>query len=138
MLMTALGYNPIHCLNCNLEVDPTSISLPAALVDSVAHWRWIAGAFEALELDSGPYEAMAQAQLLDLRSPVNEEGLALRLTLNQQVRRCFYVVFQVMTEDGAFAVPEVCPKCGNELVDYKAGRFSRVICEEDGLAWVNP
>jgi hypothetical protein len=78
---------------------------------SVAHWQWIAGAFEALELDSGPYEAMAQAELLDLGGPVNEEGLTLRLDLDQQVRRCFYVVPQMMGADGSFAVPEVCPKC---------------------------
>ena len=71
MLMTALGDNPIHCLNCNLEVDPISISLPEAMVDQVAQWQWIAGAFEALELDSGPYEAMAQAELLNLGSPVH-------------------------------------------------------------------
>ena len=137
MLMTALGDNPIHCLDCNLEVDPTSISLPIAMVEPAAHWQRIAGAFERLELDSGPYEAMAEAELLDLGSPVNEEGLTLRLDLDQQVRRCFYVVPQVMTSDGAFAVPEVCPKCGNQLIEYKAGLFPRLICDVDSLAWVN-
>lgn len=137
MLMTAMGDNPIHCLNCNLEVDPVSISLPEAMVDPVAHWQWIAGAFEALELDSGPYEEMAQAELTDLGSPVNKEGLVLRRDLDQQVRRCFYVVPQVMALDGSFQVPEVCPKCGKELAAYEAGRFIRLICNEDGLAWVN-
>jgi hypothetical protein len=33
MLMSALGDNPIHCLNCNFEVDPVSISLPEAMVE---------------------------------------------------------------------------------------------------------
>jgi predicted nucleic acid-binding Zn ribbon protein len=81
---------------------------------------------------------MAQAELLDLGSPVNEEGLTLRLDLDQQVRRCFYVVPQVMGEDGSFTVSEVCPKCSNQLSEYEAGRFIRLICNEDTLVWVNP
>jgi hypothetical protein len=43
---------------------------------------------------------MAQAELIDLGSSVNQEGLALRLDLDRQVRRCFYVVPQVMTPHG--------------------------------------
>ena len=136
--MTALGDNPIHCLNRILEVDPTGISLPEAMVESVAHWQWIAGAFEALELDSGPYESLARAELLDLASPVNGEGLTLRLELDQQARRCFYVVPQVIGADVSFPVPQVCPKCGNRLVEHEAGRFFRLMCDEDSLAWVNP
>jgi hypothetical protein len=133
MLMTALGSNPIHCLNCNLEVDPASVPIPVGMVQQIAHWQWIAGAFEALELDSGPYEAIAQAELLDLGSPVNQEGLSLRHELDQ-VRRCFYVLFQVMSDDLEFVVPEVCPQCGNLLVEYSAGQFPRLICDADSLA----
>jgi hypothetical protein len=56
MLMSALSKNPVHCLDCNGEVDPASLPLPPAMVDTVAHWSWIAGAIHALELDSGPYD----------------------------------------------------------------------------------
>jgi hypothetical protein len=117
MLMTALGSNPIHCLNCNLEVEPASIPLPEEMIEDVAHWQSIAGAFEVLELDSGPCEEMAKGELVDLASPVNEEGLTLRVNLDK-VRRCFYVHFQGMSVDGAFAVPDVCPRCGNKPVEY--------------------
>jgi len=106
------------------------------MVNGIAHWQGIAGAFEVLELDSGPYEALAQSELVDLESPVNEEGLVLRLDLDR-VRRCFYVLFQAMTDDGRFVVPEACPKCGNSLTEYTAGQFPRLICDADSLVLVN-
>ena len=56
-------------------MDPASVPIPAEMVNGIAHWQGIAGAFEVLELDSGPYEALAQSELVDLESPVNEEGL---------------------------------------------------------------
>ena len=137
MLMTAMGSNPLHCLVCNGEVDPASMPLPASMVELVAHWQSIGGAFETLELDSGPYEAMAQLELADVRSSVNEEGMRLRLDLDR-LRRCFYVVFQVMDNDGRFVVPDTCPECGHRLVEFGTGRSTRLICDQDSLAWVNP
>jgi hypothetical protein len=92
MLMSALGENPIHCLDCNLEVDPKTLPLPVEMAPEVAHWRWIASAFEALELDSGAYEHLAQRELVDLGSAVNVEGLELRERLDG-IRRCYIVLF---------------------------------------------
>src|ERR1700733_1361110 len=138
MLMTALSDNPIHCLRCNGEVEPEAIPLPAELVQGVAHWCWIASALERLELDSGAYEAWAQGELLNLSSPLNEEGLALRSKLDQ-VRRCYYVLFQLMdpdTTDG-FIVPDGCPLCGGLFTQYVSKWFTRLICENCSLALVN-
>jgi hypothetical protein len=137
MLMSALSDNPVHCLDCNLEVDPASLPLPEALVDAVAHWSWIAGAIHALELDSGPYEQWAQAELLDLESPVNQEGLALRQVLDA-TRRSYYVLFQPLdVRSGAFIVPEACPSCGRPFGAYSGARFPRLLCQKCSLVLVN-
>jgi hypothetical protein len=135
--MWALSDNPIHCIRCNLELEPSSIPLPLGTVEPVAHWCWVAGAVYILELDSGPYEQWAQAQLLDLTSPVNAEGLSVRQDLDR-VRRCYYVLFQPMGAGGAFVVPDVCPSCGGPFEEYPNGRLTRLLCQRCSLALVNP
>jgi hypothetical protein len=138
MLMSALSNNPVQCLDCNLEVELASLPLPAAMVDAVAHWSWIAGAIHALELDSGPYEEWAQSELLNLASPVNQEGLQVRHALDG-IRRCYYVLFQQMDlKTGAFLIPETCPPCGGQLAAYPAGQLPRLICEACSLVLINP
>lgn len=138
MLMSALSENPLHCLDCNLEVEPASLPLPAALTDPVAHWAWIAGAIHTLELDSGPYEAWAQAELLNLASPVNQEGLKLRHALDL-IRRCYYVLFQQIDhQSGAFSLPGKCPACSGPFSSYSTGRIPRLLCEACSLVLVNP
>lgn len=42
-LMYALSYNPIHCMGCNLEVPPQSLTLSEPLVEEIADWCSIAG-----------------------------------------------------------------------------------------------
>jgi predicted nucleic acid-binding Zn ribbon protein len=138
MLMSALSANPIHCLWCNLEVKPEAIPLPPEMVQAVAHWCWIAGALERLELDSGPYERWAQGELLDLSSPVNREGLELREELNR-VRRCYYVLFQALADELAdgYVVPDSCPLCGAPFTESGSEWFTRLVCENCSLALVN-
>jgi hypothetical protein len=118
MLMWALGPNPIHCLRCNGEVEPSQLPLPSDLVDAVAHWANIEGAIERLELDSGPYEGWAQAELLDLH-------------------RCYLVLFQRMEPSGEFVVPEACPGCAGTFDEMANGRLTRLLCEPCGFALVN-
>lgn len=136
MLMWALGPNPIHCLRCNGEVEPSQLPLPSDLVDAVAHWANIEGAIERLELDSGPYEGWAQAELLDLQSPVNVEGLSLRQKLDG-IHRCYLVLFQRMEPSGEFVVPEACPGCAGTFDEMANGRLTRLLCEPCGFALVN-
>jgi hypothetical protein len=128
MLMWALGPNPIHCLRCNGEVEPSGIPLPGSLVDAIAHWVSIVGSILTVELDSGPYERWAQRELLDLRSPVNVKGLSLRQQLDS-IRRCYFVLFQPLGRDGRFVVPATCPICGATFQEYARGRLTRLLCE---------
>lgn len=137
LLMWTIGPNPIHCLHCNLEIEPPAVPLPADLVDEVAHWAMLDGAIEHLELDSGPYEEWAQRELLNLQSPVNIEGLALRRTLDP-IRRCYLVLFQPMDADGRFVVPPVCPQCGSAFETFSHHGFTRLLCHPCGLALTNP
>ena len=62
-LMSALGYNPIHCIDCNLEVDPESLSLSADLIGAIAHWHNIYDAINRLWLGSGDNEDWAKADV---------------------------------------------------------------------------
>lgn len=137
LLMWALAPNPVHCLDCNLEVDPSAVPIPVDVVDAVAHWATVDGAIETLELDSGPYESFAQAQLSDLGSPVNSEGLAVRAEL-EKVRRCYFVLFQPLDADLNYAVPPACPGCGGGFKEYSSASFTRLLCEKCSLALVNP
>jgi hypothetical protein len=69
------GFNPIHCLDWNLEVPPERLSLTADLAEEIASWDWEHGAIETLELASGEYEEWARLRLLDPASPTNAEGV---------------------------------------------------------------
>jgi hypothetical protein len=93
------GFNPIHCLDCNLEVSPKRLGLTTDLIDAVAFWRSTYGAIDLLELNSGEYEAWAQAQLLDPSSAANVEGRAVSRDLND-VRRCYYWLWQPESHEG--------------------------------------
>lgn len=135
LMMSALGENPVHCLDCNGEVEPASVPLAAALVNAVADWSRVAMAIHALELDSGPYERWAQSELMNLASPVNQQGLEVRRLLDQ-IRRCHYVLFQPLDRVG-FTVPRACPGCGGPFAAYTAGQFPRLTCESCGLVLVN-
>ena len=75
--MYALTYNPVHCVDCNLEISIHRLRLSRALVSSIAHWGQVYGGVYWLWLDSGEYEAWASKQLDDVSSPVNRKGLGL-------------------------------------------------------------
>ena len=38
-LMSTLTENPIHCMQCNLEVPPETLMLSQEAVDGVAYWQ---------------------------------------------------------------------------------------------------
>src|SRR6476659_7879357 len=97
-LMCALGDNPIHCMNCNLVVDPASLDLPIDLVDGIAFWRSKYDAIDRLWLASDEYEEWARTQLSDISNPLNQSGRELRARLNP-IRCCYYWYFQDQTTD---------------------------------------
>ena len=133
-LMCALNYNPLHCLDCNLEIEPASLLLPVQLVESIAAWRSNYDAIDRLWLESGEYEAWAKAQLSDITSPINVGGMRLRAQLDV-VRRCYLWYFQDQSVD-PFMPMTYCPNCGNGFIAYHSGIFAQYICEDCSIVTV--
>jgi predicted nucleic acid-binding Zn ribbon protein len=133
-LMCALSFDPIHCVNCNLEVPPQTLGLSESLVDEIAHWRTLFDAIDYLWLESGAYENWARDQLSDIASPVNRLGLNL-LSALATAHRCYYWYFQDQAAED-FAPIQHCPRCGAPLVPYPAGIFRQSVCEACGIVTV--
>ncbi len=129
-----LGFNPIHCLQCNGEVPPERLELERELVDAVANWYRTYGAIDALELQSGEYEEWARAELLNPDSPPNQEGLELVRRLNELVPAYFWFFQPESDED--WQPPSSCPVCGSVLVAHDSGLFPQLLCERDRLVVV--
>ncbi len=132
--MYALGYNPIHCMNCNLEVRPERFDLDTDLIEAISYWRWIYGAVDALWLASGSYEQWAKDQLSDITSEVNREGRAVQGRLND-LHHCYYWYFQDQSADDFHPISH-CPFCGNPLLAYTSGIFPQLVCENCMIATV--
>jgi predicted nucleic acid-binding Zn ribbon protein len=126
-----IGFNPIHCLECNREVPPERLAISRALVQDVARWLRTYGAIDALELASGEYEAWARSQLLDLRSPPNVEGREMARRLNEY-RRCYFWFFQPQGDDD-FVPRTTCPNCDRPLDHHDTGLFPQLLCEHCDL-----
>jgi predicted nucleic acid-binding Zn ribbon protein len=125
------GFNPIHCLNCNLEVPPERLGLDADLVQAIADWDEEHGAVNTLELASGDYEEWAQARLLDPTSSTNSDGLDLVRQLNE-IRRCYFWFFQPQEAED-WKPRSGCPLCEGALVHYDDGIFPQLLCERDNV-----
>jgi hypothetical protein len=128
------GFNPIHCLDCNLEVPPQRLELSADIVEEIASWDWEHGALATLELASGSYETWAQSRLLDTESPTNIAGRALAGKLSA-FRPCYAWFFQPQA-DPTWQPRTTCPVCGKSLEQYDAGIFPQLLCEHDRLVLV--
>ena len=133
-LMCALGYNPIHCMDCNLEISPETLELPESLIDAIAFWRNIYDSIDRLWLASGDYEAWAKDQLLLIESPVNTLGRKVQMDLNR-LHRCYYWHFQD-EDDEKFCPARKCPICDKELTIYPNGLFQQLLCESCSLVMV--
>ena len=108
-LMHALNENPIHCMNCNLEVIPETLALTERILEEISRWNNIYHAIYILWLDSGTYEAWAKEQLVDITSDVNVRGREVQRDLHK-IRSCYYWYFQDESVD-EFRLPGV-----NELI----------------------
>jgi predicted nucleic acid-binding Zn ribbon protein len=133
-LMSALSRNPIHCMDCNLEIAPEALALDASLVDWIADWRSVFDGIDRLWLDSGEYESWARGQLSDIRSAVNRRGMEVSETLNR-VRRCYYWYFQDESLED-FEPANVCPACQRQFKAYTHGIFPQFICEHCSIVTV--
>jgi hypothetical protein len=134
MSTAGLAFNPIHCLNCNLEVEPERLGLTARLADVVASWLRTYEAIDALELQSGEYEQWARGELLNPESPANIEGMQVTRELNE-LNRCYFWFWQSDGDEG-WKPRSTCPICGDELTPYGAGIFPQLLCERDSVVLV--
>ena len=126
-LMCALSHNPIHCMNCNLEVPPERLSLNEELAKGVAFWRNAYDAIDRLWLESLEYELWAKQQLADISSPVNVRGRKVQRQLNK-IRKCYYWYFQDEVAE-QFQPISRCPICGRGFEPYDTGPFKQLLCE---------
>ena len=126
-LMGAIGPNPIHCLDCNLEIPPERIPVPAILADELALWTQTYCALEHLSL-LGDYEKWAEAHLENISSSINKHGRELTRQLNA-LRRCYYWHHQ--DQSVPFWTPaSECPVCQHGLTEYRSRRFfPQLVCE---------
>ncbi len=129
-----IGFNPIHCLRCNLEVPPERLGLSESEVEDVVRWLRTYGAIDALELESGPYEAWARIQLLDPESPPNVEGREVTRKLNRK-ERCYFWFWQPDADED-FEPLSACPICRAPLTPYDEGVFPQLVCEQDSIVVV--
>lgn len=127
-LMYTLTSNPIHCVNCNLEVPLERLGWAMNQCDAIAHWVFSYGAIYHLWLASGSYEAWAKAQLCDIGLPMNRAGLELCHMLTP-VRHCYFWYFQDQSDDDFIPLSQ-CPKCQGALAVYSAGIFEQRRCEQ--------
>src|SRR5579872_827476 len=81
-LMSALSFNPVHCMVCNLEVPTDRLTFSRSLVEAIAHWHNVYDAIDRLWLDSGPYEQWARRELADIASAINRRGRLVQDSIN--------------------------------------------------------
>ena len=133
-MMQIGGFNPIHCLKCNLEVESGRLALPTDLIEEIAAWHWEHGALETLELASGEFEEWARRQLLNPASSTNARGRELTVKISAH-HPCYFWFFQPQS-DVDWQPPEACPVCGDPLKRYDEGIFAQLICEQDRIVLV--
>ncbi|MBN1312860.1 MAG: DUF2310 family Zn-ribbon-containing protein [Anaerolineae bacterium] len=132
-LMSTFGFNPIHCLDCNLEVPPERIGLGADLAEATAFWSQVFRAIDRLWID-GDYEDWAGQELSNIESSVNKRGKKIAEALNS-LRRCYYWYHQDQSVD-FFKPITSCPLCGKGLSKYTNGIFLQGICEDCSIVTV--
>jgi predicted nucleic acid-binding Zn ribbon protein len=128
LMASFLFYNPIHCVDCNLEVSPESIRLDQKLIQEIVYWSGMYGAIDRLWLDSDSYEKWARAELEDIKSRINIMGLSANRSMNR-FQPCYYWYFQDESDDDYMPFKK-CPKCRRYLEEYSGGIFLQKTCEK--------
>ena len=116
-LMSALTPNPLHCLDCNCEIEPAVLSADDA--ERVARWHLTHAAIDRLWLESGPYEDWARSELSNLASPTNARGRELARELG-----VWFWLFSAQGEPG-WVPPSTCPACAGAMRSHAR----QLLCE---------
>jgi len=132
-LMPSLSFNPIHCMRCNLEVNPQPLRLPPDLIQGLEYWNSIYESIYRLWLDSGVYEAWARKELEEIDSYPNRSGRQLALELGLH-RTCYYWGFQDQSALDFRPLRE-CPSCGKGLTPYQDSKLKQLICDNCLIAF---
>ncbi len=122
-----LFYNPIHCVDCNLEVKPERVKLNQKAIDEIAYWSRLYAAVDQLWIDSDEYEAWAKNELSNIGSRINKLGLSANRSMNK-IQKCYYWYFQDESDENFMPLNE-CPKCKRKLKDYNGGIFRQKLCD---------
>jgi predicted nucleic acid-binding Zn ribbon protein len=125
--MNALSFNPLTCVNCNLERDPASFDWTPRFFDEIANWNSQYGSIMRLWFGSGAYEAWAAGQLNNLRSAVNERGRVIVKEIGT-TRPCYYRIFQDAEAEKTTPTKH-CPICGKKLTKVSS-KFPQLACED--------
>lgn len=105
--------NPIKCIRCNLEVEPSHIGFDEKCAEQIAFWRNLYSSIDYLWLDSREYESWAREELSNPDSPLMQRSLKVRAQLDKY-RKCYLWWFQDIRMD-EFRVLKVCPLCKTPL-----------------------
>ena len=123
LLFRTFGPNPLHCIDCNLEVPPDRLRFSEKLASHVASWRSFYAAFDTLWLDSGEFESWALGHLTDPTGALVAKGRAVVAELNN-FRRTYLLWFRDPYLD-KYKPPSSCPICTRSL----ASRGRALVCE---------
>ena len=133
-LMCALTSNPIRCIDCNLEIEPSLLPLTESVTRGIAYWRHLYDAIDRLWLDSREYEAWARSQLSDINSPINRTGLEARAALDP-LRRCYYWLFQDESVEDFQPITQF-PICGAAFLQEFDASWPQSRCETCSIVTV--
>ena len=120
-------HNPVHCLVCGMPVRPEDVPVPESLAGRLSQRSRVYSALVELSVDIDGHDLLASAELHDIRSRVNQDGLWPRQMLSDN-RPCFF--WHIRPETMAV---ESCPNCSRPTRPYIGG-FCRIqVCESCGI-----
>lgn len=128
LMGSALFYNPIHCVDCNLEVKSESLNLNQKIIDEIAYWSQLYGAIDMLWLDSGTYERFAKKELRDIKSYINKLGLDANKSLNK-LHKSYYSYFQDSSDEN-YKPLQHCPNCHMKIIEIANKKFQQSYCNK--------
>ena len=128
LMGSILFFNPIHCVDCNLEIKPESLDLNQKVIDEIVYWSQLYGAIDELWLDSGNYEKWAKEELTNIKSSVNQLGLAANKSLNK-LHKSYYFYFQD-SSDKKHKPLEYCPNCNKKMNEISNNKFRQRYCNK--------